>query len=477
MICIDRQLMDLMLECADTGQVRETRSGKVRGVFRREISWDMRKGLPLPMAKSLYHKGVAAELLMFISGVPDRRIMQEFLHGDFNDDRWDIWKQDCERKAIEDPERFNGYNLGDMYPVAFRQKRIYPTGYVLIDRKYDLDADYQYVGDIKPTVQGVGVVDIPSAHSKFPKLYRIWQDMLIRCYGYRPQHEVYRDAGITVSPRWLVFSNFKNDCYALSGFQSWVSDPSSYNLDKDYFGSNVYSRNTCIFLESSVNKMLNGGGQGLRVFKAGDTILFGKSQLADHFGTYRQHDIVMRLHREGYEFEELHDSMYRPKIYMDPLQELVDNMTDDPTSRYMIVDNWNPEHKTKCVLGACHMNFQVYVDSDTNEFDLDFTLRSSDVFLGSFYNIWSYALLMKILEKLTGLTPRFLYASLKDAHTYCGHHEAIQEYVSREARMCNATLTLPEFESLDDLTKFKAEDFVLHNYHPDAPIKAPLSVG
>lgn len=164
---------------------------------------------------------------------------------------------------------------------------------------------------------------------------------------------------------------------------------------------------------------------------------------------------------------------------VDQLQNLIDKMKDDPNSRYMIVQAYNPSdvNSDAAALPPCHTGFQVYVDRETGEFDLDWTQRSVDVFLGLSFNIASYAWLMCVLGSITGLTPRFLYGSLKDTHIYDAHMEGVTEYLSRTIGDDVCHLVMPKIDNLYDLGGLTAADFSLSNYNPQGAIKAPLSVG
>lgn len=163
----------------------------------------------------------------------------------------------------------------------------------------------------------------------------------------------------------------------------------------------------------------------------------------------------------------------------DQLANLIFHMMNSETSRYLIVNAYNPKDisEGEVALPPCHMGFQVYIDVVTGEFDLDWTQRSVDVFLGLPFNIASYGVLMTILGHMTGLKPRFLYGSLKDTHIYKNHLPAVYTQLKREVRPCTAKLTLPEILSLQDICNLTADDFKLENYNPDPAIKAPLSVG
>lgn len=164
---------------------------------------------------------------------------------------------------------------------------------------------------------------------------------------------------------------------------------------------------------------------------------------------------------------------------VDQLANLVDKMKNDPNSRYMIVQAYNPldVDTNMAALPPCHTGFQVYVDRETGEFDLDWTQRSCDLFLGIPFNIASYGWLMEVLGQITGLTPRFLSGSLKDTHIYEAHLAAVDEQLNRTPLDQPTRLVMPEIKSLDDLKNLTANDFSLEGYDPMPAIKAPLLVG
>lgn len=78
--------------------------------------------------------------------------------------------------------------------------------------------------------------------------YRVWRNMLIRCYSdsFLKKQPTYK--GCIVCDEWLTFSNFKN----------WMEkqDWEGKQLDKDllFEGNKIYSPETCIFVESKINK-------------------------------------------------------------------------------------------------------------------------------------------------------------------------------------------------------------------------------
>ena len=105
-------------------------------------------------------------------------------------------------------------------------------------------------------------------------------------------------------------------------------------------------------------------------------------------------------------------------------------------------------------------------------------LRASDALLGLPYNIASYALLMHILARETGLFIGRLIIEFGDAHIYKNHLPQVKELLSR----CNShTQFRPDPALLIDTenTAFDAyepTDFKLIGYNPLPAISAPVAV-
>lgn len=104
-------------------------------------------------------------------------------------------------------------------------------------------------------VCGVGVND--AEYITQPKIngkqvccpfYRVWHDMLTRCYS--KKHQLKRPTYINciVCEKWLTFSNFK----------TWMEnqDWEGKHLDKDLLGDGkLYSPETCCFVEGWLNNL------------------------------------------------------------------------------------------------------------------------------------------------------------------------------------------------------------------------------
>jgi thymidylate synthase len=161
---------------------------------------------------------------------------------------------------------------------------------------------------------------------------------------------------------------------------------------------------------------------------------------------------------------------------IDQIQNLIDVINNDPSSRYQTVTAWNPieMNDRALALPACHQFFHTYVDGEY--LDLHWTQRSVDTFLGLPYNIASYGALLCILAKLTGKKPRHLSATFLDTHIYENHLPAVREQMGN-LPLTPPELQFPEFDNLDQLCSLTAVNFGLKDYKHHGVIKAPLSVG
>lgn len=115
----------------------------------------------------------------------------------------------------------------------------------------------------------------------------------------------------------------------------------------------------------------------------------------------------------------IHPMMSR-NFGIDQIGNLVNTLMTNPLSSSMIVTAWNPSEVSGAALPPCHWSFQVTCEPNGNTYylDLQFNMRSSDVYLGLPFNIASYALLMHILAKIAGMQPRYLRYNGVNVHLY-----------------------------------------------------------
>ena len=65
---VDTQYLDLVNEIIEHGEVKDTRAGKTRSLFGKQLRFNLKEGLPMLTTKKMFTKGVIHELLWFING-------------------------------------------------------------------------------------------------------------------------------------------------------------------------------------------------------------------------------------------------------------------------------------------------------------------------------------------------------------------------------------------------------------------------
>lgn len=157
--------------------------------------------------------------------------------------------------------------------------------------------------------------------------------------------------------------------------------------------------------------------------------------------------------------------------HIDQIQNILDQLRNNPDSRRMVVSAWNVADIDSMKLPPCHCLFQFYVAD--GRLSLQLYQRSADTFLGVPFNIASYALLLMMVAQVTGLEPGEFIHTTGDTHLYLNHLEQVDLQLTREPRQLPRMIINPEVK---DLFSFKYEDFRLEGYDPLPHIKAEVSV-
>jgi len=159
------------------------------------------------------------------------------------------------------------------------------------------------------------------------------------------------------------------------------------------------------------------------------------------------------------------------------IQNLIDLINNDPTSRRLIVSGWNVGEIQELIKDhnhappPCHTLFQFMVIN--NKLSCQLYQRSADVFLGVPFNIASYALLTKMVAQVCKLEPGEFIHTFGDVHIYDNHLEQVNLQLSRQPKELPQVKLNPKVTSIFE---FKYEDFELINYHPYPAIKGDVAV-
>jgi thymidylate synthase len=169
---------------------------------------------------------------------------------------------------------------------------------------------------------------------------------------------------------------------------------------------------------------------------------------------------------------------------IDQIQNVIDQLKHNPSSRRIIVSAWNvadlPDESispqdnvknNKMALAPCHALFQFFVSQGALSCQL--YQRSCDTFLGLGFNIASYSLLTHMLAQQCDLSVGDFIWTGGDVHLYLNHMEQAKEQLSREP------YALPKLNikrKPDSIYDYAYEDFELVNYQCHPHIKAPISI-
>ncbi len=165
------------------------------------------------------------------------------------------------------------------------------------------------------------------------------------------------------------------------------------------------------------------------------------------------------------------DTNYQGQGY-DQVAECLRLIREEPTSRRILINLWNPCDLDKVALPPCHVLYQFYVDGDY--LSCSMYQRSGDVGLGVPFNIASASIMTHIFAKLTGKRPKQLIHTIGDAHIYENHLQALKPQLDRTPY----PFPILNINDTDQKTveDFKYEDFKLEGYEYHPGIKMEMAV-
>ena len=168
-----------------------------------------------------------------------------------------------------------------------------------------------------------------------------------------------------------------------------------------------------------------------------------------------------------YEYNNITQIRSRRKPGIDQIQNLINDIKQNPNSRRLMVSAWNVGELDNMVLPPCHYGFQCYVND--GKLSLMWNQRSVDTFLGLPFNIASYATLLQLIADECNMIAGELIGNLGDVHLYKNHIQQAKEQIVREP------YKLPTIQ-LSNVDILKGEfDYEIIGYESHPTIKAPLS--
>lgn len=127
----ENSYLSILREVLETGEERETRNATTISKFGMRMEFDIRKIFPLLTSKRVFWKGVLTELLWFIKGNTDAKLLSNLGNK--------IWDGNSSRDFL-DKSGLNDYDEGDCGPIYGFQWRYFGAKYSGPIEKYSIDS-------------------------------------------------------------------------------------------------------------------------------------------------------------------------------------------------------------------------------------------------------------------------------------------------------------------------------------------------
>lgn len=171
-------------------------------------------------------------------------------------------------------------------------------------------------------------------------------------------------------------------------------------------------------------------------------------------------------------YEPAGEGLFRRREHgINQVADLVRNVRANPGSRRHIIEGWNVAELDAMALPPCHKTYQFHVSG--NRLSGLLHQRSCDLGLGFAFNIWSLALLTRMVAQQCDLEPGEVIWMGGDVHLYLNHAPLVEEQLRR---VPSGGARLEIARRPETIFDYRIEDFVVSDYAPQAHIPAPVAV-
>jgi len=171
-------------------------------------------------------------------------------------------------------------------------------------------------------------------------------------------------------------------------------------------------------------------------------------------------------------YEPVSEGLFRQRAQgINQIAELVESLRHNPGSRRHIFEGWNVAELDRMALPPCHKTYQFFV-ADGKLTGLLYQ-RSCDLALGVPFNIFSAALIIRMLAQQCDLEPGELIWNGGDVHLYLNHQDLVETQLARSP---SGAPKLTINRRPDSIFDYRIEDFEVRDYAPQAHIAAPVAV-
>jgi len=403
----------------------------------------------------------------------------------------EIKKIDIEKSIDDKIYKSNYRNYGEYIIIDkfTKERKCYikcqflNTGYITTIREDSLKKGQHPMNNLIRTNLNIGYLDNFN-DSNFSKkeiqnIYKIWNRMIRRCYN-KNYIEYYNN--IFVHQDWHSFKQFLSDVRFIPQF--FLAKENNFNgwsLDKDYFGSNCYSKDTCVFLTTQENilyrrnqikpiKIIENDKEyfELSYTSLSKTLSLSKGYVRNivKIGTYKN----LKL-----SYVEDTEYLYRYELSRNQLNSLLYELKNNKYSRRNIISFWNWSNMDKKELVECAYETMWSVRKIKDDYLLDLTLnqRSNDYIMAGYINKIQYVALQLMICSHLGYKPGKFCHFVQNLHIYDRHIDAAKELLEKESLDIQPYIKLKGYKNFYD---FNIDDFEIFNVDSIPKLQSTLEL-
>lgn len=170
-------------------------------------------------------------------------------------------------------------------------------------------------------------------------------------------------------------------------------------------------------------------------------------------------------------YEPVGGGLYKRGPGINQVAQVVDSLQSNPGSRRHIIEGWNVAELDAMALPPCHKTYQFHV-ADGRLSGMLYQ-RSCDMGLGFAFNIWSLALLTRMLAQQCNLRPGEVVWTGADAHLYLNHAPLVEQQLERTP---SGSPVLSFTRQPSSIFDYRIEDLEVSGYVPQSAIAVPVAV-
>lgn len=170
-------------------------------------------------------------------------------------------------------------------------------------------------------------------------------------------------------------------------------------------------------------------------------------------------------------YEPAGDGLFKAGRGINQVAQLIESLRNNPGSRRHIIEGWNVAELDAMALPPCHKTYQFHVAGGKLSGIL--YQRSCDLGLGFAFNMWSLAVLIRMVAQQCDLEPGEAVWMGGDVHLYLNHAQLVEEQLGRTP---SGGAMLDFVRRPGSVFDYRIEDFTVSGYAPQQHIAAPVAV-